>query len=475
MCASDEARQRVIAIMEGSLASEPQTAAAKRMYNARAQKYDDSHHPSFARDFVAQLPLFPGARVLDLACGTGLVTFLAAEAVGPTGSVTGVDVSDGMLALARQKLQAGAAPTRLNSATDLLIDEEPAEPDRWKHVRLFEHSVTDLDSLEEVAKEKGTYDFITMASALVLLPDPEIAIRSWLPYLKPGGIFAVDVPHPQNLISGIVLERVGRRMGVPVPYHRGWVLDEHSLPDMLKYGFGMEVLETKPFLQVGYGERMLPTDNAEMERQFNSMISSEAGKAFGQNRGPKWEEARILFYEEWLLESERSGVPADGVKEVDSVWLTIAKKPPISGSCRCGEVAYTAARQPKTSSICHCRTCQKLAGTGHMACLCFSVSDITWLEDSEKLLKQIKFSNIAIRTFCSRCGTPVYMRYREEPDGELKQDTWLLLATVDEGLPSDFKIQMRIFLDEKPAWEVIPDDGAERWKLDQHGEAWEAK
>jgi ubiquinone/menaquinone biosynthesis C-methylase UbiE len=38
-----------------------------------------------------------GERVLDLACGTGLVTFRAAEAVGATGAVIGTDISDGMI------------------------------------------------------------------------------------------------------------------------------------------------------------------------------------------------------------------------------------------------------------------------------------------------------------------------------------------------------------------------------------------
>src|SRR5213075_3570789 len=38
-----------------------------------------------------------GERVLDLACGTGLVTFRAAEAVGSTGAVIGTDISEGMI------------------------------------------------------------------------------------------------------------------------------------------------------------------------------------------------------------------------------------------------------------------------------------------------------------------------------------------------------------------------------------------
>lgn len=46
--------------------------------------------------------LSPGENVLDLACGTGLVTFRAADAVGPSGAVTGTDISDGMIEQCRR-------------------------------------------------------------------------------------------------------------------------------------------------------------------------------------------------------------------------------------------------------------------------------------------------------------------------------------------------------------------------------------
>jgi SAM-dependent methyltransferase len=42
----------------------------------------------------------PGERVLDIACGTGVVSRLAAQRVGPTGKVTGLDLNAGMLAVA---------------------------------------------------------------------------------------------------------------------------------------------------------------------------------------------------------------------------------------------------------------------------------------------------------------------------------------------------------------------------------------
>jgi ubiquinone/menaquinone biosynthesis C-methylase UbiE len=46
--------------------------------------------------------LAPGDRVLDVACGTGIVARLAKERLGDAGTVVGVDLSPGMLAVARR-------------------------------------------------------------------------------------------------------------------------------------------------------------------------------------------------------------------------------------------------------------------------------------------------------------------------------------------------------------------------------------
>src|SRR5215469_18329780 len=47
----------------------------------------------------------PGERVLDIGCGAGGTALLLAEAVGPGGAVTGVDVSQPMLELARSRAE----------------------------------------------------------------------------------------------------------------------------------------------------------------------------------------------------------------------------------------------------------------------------------------------------------------------------------------------------------------------------------
>src|SRR6266508_1694119 len=52
---------------------------------------------------VADARLRPGMRVLDLGSGTGYPALLAAQTVGPGGSVTGIDLADQMLDAARRK------------------------------------------------------------------------------------------------------------------------------------------------------------------------------------------------------------------------------------------------------------------------------------------------------------------------------------------------------------------------------------
>jgi ubiquinone/menaquinone biosynthesis C-methylase UbiE len=90
------------------------TSATYRQYSGTAaQLYESFFVPSIATPVSAELlrtaALRPGARVLDVACGTGVVTRAAAERVGPTGSVTGVDIAPDMIAVAKT-IPAGGAP-----------------------------------------------------------------------------------------------------------------------------------------------------------------------------------------------------------------------------------------------------------------------------------------------------------------------------------------------------------------------------
>src|SRR6185369_12108653 len=84
-------------------------ARAAATYNAAADHYDDAANSfwgRFGRRTVERLALTPGARVLDVCCGSGASAIPAAQIVGPKGSVTGVDLSEKLLALARGKANA---------------------------------------------------------------------------------------------------------------------------------------------------------------------------------------------------------------------------------------------------------------------------------------------------------------------------------------------------------------------------------
>jgi len=57
------------------------------------------------RSVIAALQLAPGSHGLDIGCGIGLQTPLLAEAIGPQGRVTGLDISAGLLAYARNRIK----------------------------------------------------------------------------------------------------------------------------------------------------------------------------------------------------------------------------------------------------------------------------------------------------------------------------------------------------------------------------------
>ena len=71
-----------------------------------AEVYETKFVPAlfgeWAEHVVAAADIRPGQAVIDVACGTGVVARAASEQVGPTGRVVGVDLNEGMLAVARR-------------------------------------------------------------------------------------------------------------------------------------------------------------------------------------------------------------------------------------------------------------------------------------------------------------------------------------------------------------------------------------
>jgi len=81
-----------------------------QLERASAEAYERYAVPSWSGPLAARLVALAapreGERVLDVACGTGIVARRAAEVVGARGAVAGVDLNEGMLAVARERAPA---------------------------------------------------------------------------------------------------------------------------------------------------------------------------------------------------------------------------------------------------------------------------------------------------------------------------------------------------------------------------------
>jgi ubiquinone/menaquinone biosynthesis C-methylase UbiE len=275
--------------------TESQSDAAQRMYTERATNYEDSWHPDYSKRFMELVPIKPGDRVLDLACGTGLEAVIAARHVGDDGIVVGVDITEAMLSEAREKL----------------------DHDETLHRRLglVRHSVTDLTDCPNV--DRGSFDLILCSNAFVLFENPKEVVAHWREYLKPGGRVAIDITHQCNLRSGLLLEKVARRLGMPFPSNRTWIKSKESFSEILEScGFVVERVGTLE-KSVGLGSTYLGLDKA--DEQFDYVVNGPLTASIVT------EELRVkgreYFKEEWHNAAD------DGKVEIsDILYVYIARK-----------------------------------------------------------------------------------------------------------------------------------------------------
>ncbi|KAF9695286.1 hypothetical protein EKO04_006860 [Ascochyta lentis] len=425
------------------MAGKRQADGAIKFYESRAMNYDGTWHDDFTSRFISHIDIQPGQQVLDLACGTGLLTFLEADAVGSSGQVVGVDVTPSMLGVAESKKKKAG--------------------DKFSNVTFLEGDVLHL---EEINALKGrTFDVITVASALVLFPDPKAAIEHWSQFLKPGGILALDATHPRNLVAGMVLERVARRLELPIPYNRSWSKSESSLKELLESA-GLEVDKVVTVdHQAGYGRRYY-----EMEQWddffVENVIVKDVARTFANNDIRR--KAQGVYKEEW----EKLAI--DGkVEEVDSVFLGVAHKSAdgsryvakdidngvvFEGGCRCGGVQYTSSARPKDIVFCHCPACQQVSGSAYIPFTGVPRNALTFKEESTR--EFLRLSDFGERSFCSKCGSPITMVY-----SFLEDQVSLTMSSVDlESMKCEPPVvKKHIFLREKAPWLVLAEDGAERW------------
>ncbi|MBO2518160.1 MAG: class I SAM-dependent methyltransferase [Firmicutes bacterium] len=118
----------------------------------------------------------PGERVLDVCCGTGDLTFLAAREVGPRGEVVGLDFSAGMLEVARQKTAAlGPAQAELASI-------------HW----------VEGDALA-LPFPDGSFDRVVTSFGMRNVADVARAFQEMARVVRPGGwVVCLELSHPPH-------------------------------------------------------------------------------------------------------------------------------------------------------------------------------------------------------------------------------------------------------------------------------------
>lgn len=157
-----------------------------------AENYQRYFVPAIATPVSAGLlqtaGLQPGERVLDAACGTGLIARLAAEQVGPTGCVTAIDIAPDMIDVARATPSPAGAPTdwQVGDATSLALPDD-------------------------------SYDVVLCQMGLMFMEDRPAAVAEMRRVLAPGGRLVVNTPGtiqpPFVLMEQAIVDHISPELG----------------------------------------------------------------------------------------------------------------------------------------------------------------------------------------------------------------------------------------------------------------------
>ncbi len=149
-----------------SAAAEPKDAAIERgqVTRSAAEVYEEFFVPALFQEWAprvaAAAAIRPGQKVLDVACGTGVLAREAARRAAPGGEVCGLDRNEGMLAVARRQAPAIA----------------------WRE-----------GMAEALPYDAGEFDVVVSQFGLMFFEDRQRALQEMLRVLRPGGRLAVAV------------------------------------------------------------------------------------------------------------------------------------------------------------------------------------------------------------------------------------------------------------------------------------------
>src|SRR5271167_4665811 len=165
---------------------------------------------------TALVELKPGEIVLDLGSGGGIDVLLSAKRVGPTGKAYGLDMTDEMLALARENQKTAGV----------------------ENVAFLKGTI------ENIPLPENSVDVIISNCVINLSGDKDLVLREAFRVLKPGGRFAVfDV-----VVRGDVPEAVRKNVLLWVGCIAGALQDTEYISKLAAAGFeGFEVEPTRTY------------------------------------------------------------------------------------------------------------------------------------------------------------------------------------------------------------------------------------
>jgi SAM-dependent methyltransferase len=203
---------------------------------------------------TALIDLQPGETVLDLGSGGGIDVLLSAKRVGSTGKVYGLDMTDDMLALAREnQSKAGATNVEFLKGT---IEAIPL-PDR-------------------------SVDVIISNCVINLSVDKDAVLREAFRVLKPGGRFAVS----DVVIRGDVPAEIRRSLELWVGCVAGALRDEEYVSKLQSAGFVEATVEPWRIYQVDDARTFLAEAGVDVERTAPE-VDGKIASAFIRARKPE--------------------------------------------------------------------------------------------------------------------------------------------------------------------------------------------
>ncbi len=152
--------------------TDPANVKAATTYDAAADHYDDGplgFWDRYGKGTVQRLGVMPGARVLDVCCGTGASALPAADLVGAQGRVIAVDLAERLLELGRVKAA-------------------------HRGLRNIEFRAGDMASL---GFPDGHFDSVVCVFGIFFVPDMAKQVRELWRMVRPGGQLTITTWGPR--------------------------------------------------------------------------------------------------------------------------------------------------------------------------------------------------------------------------------------------------------------------------------------